>query len=214
MKNWNWRALVIELIGTFFLVFTVALSGNPIAVAAILAAMIYMGGYISGGHYNPAVTLAVLIRGNRIDGKTALQYMFFQLLGAVLAASVFYLMAQSAFVPEAGQGLNLGLVLTSEVLFTFALALTVLHVATSDKLKDNYFYGLAIGLVILAGGFSVSPISGAVFNPALGLGTLLVGMDSVGTSQLAVFLGSYVAAPFVGGILAALVYRFTSPVTK
>lgn len=216
MKNLNWRALLIELIGTFFLVFTVALSGNPLAVGGIIAAMIYMGGYISGGHFNPAVTLAVLLRGNRISVKDALLYMFAQVVGGVLAASVFYLMAGSAFYPEAGTGLSTGLIVTSEILFTLALGLTVLHVATSDKIKDNNYYGLAIGLVIMAGGFAVGPISSAVFNPAVGLGTLLVALGDLGNnaSTIMTFIGSFILAPFAGGALAALLYRLTAPVTK
>lgn len=208
----NWRAYLVELIGTFFLVLTVALAGNPIAVGAIIAAMVYMGGHISGAHLNPAVTLAVWLRGGRIDPKNALIYMFSQVLGGVLAAGVFYLMAGNAFLPEAGTGLPLSLILTVEVLFTFALALTVLQVATNNKLKDNQFYGLAIGLVIVAGGFAAGPISGAAFNPAVGLGTLLVGLNDVmnDSAKLTTFLSAYLAAPLAGGIIAALVYRLVS----
>lgn len=208
----NWRAYLVELIGTFFLVLTIALAGNPIAVGAVIAAMVYTGGHISGAHFNPAVTLAVWLRGDRIDPKNALIYMFSQVLGGVLAAGVFYLMAGNSFLPESGNGLPLSLVLTVEVLFTFALALTTLQVATNDKLKDNQFYGLAIGLVIVAGGFAAGPISGGVFNPAVGLGTLLVGLNDVinDSSKLTTFLSAYLAAPLAGGILAALVYRLVS----
>lgn len=203
---------LIEFLGTFFLVFTVALSGSPIAVGAILIAMIYMGGYISGAHYNPAVTLAVWLRGG-MKAKEAVKYMAAQLVGALAAAGVFYAMAQSPFLPTSGQGLGLGLVVTSEILFTLALALTVLHVATSDKIKDNYYYGAAIGLVVMAGGFAVGPVSGAAFNPALGLGTFLVGITEFTSdaSKLGTFLAAYVLSPLVGGALAAFVYKITSP---
>lgn len=209
----QWRKYLVELIGTFFLTFVVALSGNPIAIGAILAAMVYMGGYISGGHYNPAVTLAAMLTGKRLDWKTGLSYMFFQILGATLAASTFFIMAQTTFMPEAGQGLGAGVVAASEVLFTMILALVVLHVTTSDTIKENHFYGLAIGLTIMAGGFSVSPISGAVFNPAIGLGTLLVDIADIAknSSQLTSFLSYYLLAPLVGGALAALLFRLTAP---
>lgn len=210
----NWRAYLIELVGTFFLVFTIALSGNPIAVGAILATMVYVGGHISGGYFNPAVVLAVLLT-KRLDIRTSFIYMFFQLLGAVLAAAVFYLMAQAAFVPEAGAGLGQPLVITSEILFTFALALTVLAVTARERM-DNAYFGLAIGLVIIAGGFAVGPISSAVFNPAVGLGTMLVGLTdfSNDTNRILNFLGAYLVAPFVGAALAAGFYKLTAPVLK
>ncbi len=86
MKNY-----LTELIGTFFLVFVIGLSGNPLAIGAVLMVMVYMGCHISGAHYNPAVTLAVWVR-NKISMKEALAYMLFQLIGALLAALVFYLM--------------------------------------------------------------------------------------------------------------------------
>lgn len=201
------KKYIIEFIGTFFLVFTFALSGNPIAVAAILTAMVYMGGYISGAHYNPAVTLAVLLRG-KIALKEALGYMLSQVLAGAAAAGIFWLMAKSPFIPQPGEGLSLGLAYATEILFTFALASVVLHVATSDKVKDNYYYGIAIGLTVLAGGFAAGQISGGVFNPAIGLAPILMDYthlkDNLGSLVL------YLVAPLAGGLLAAAIYRLTS----
>ena len=84
------RQYLMEFIGTMFLVLVMGFNGNPLAIGAVLIAMVYMGWHISGAHYNPAITLAVWIR-KRIDFKNALAYIFAQLLGAFAASIVFYL---------------------------------------------------------------------------------------------------------------------------
>jgi aquaporin Z len=202
------KKYLIEFIGTFFLVFTIALGANPIAVGGILTAMVYMGGYISGAHYNPAVSLAVLIRG-KMTVKESLFYMLSQVVAGAVAAVVFYLMAKSYFTPLPGEGLAFPITFASEVIYTFALASVVLHVATSDKLKDNYYYGLAIGLVVMAAGFAIGPVSGAALNPAVALGPILVDFKHIG--QHGADLGLYLGGPLLGGALAAAVYRLTNP---
>lgn len=202
---------LIELIGTFFLVFVIALTGNPIAIGAILTAMVYMGGYISGAHYNPAVTLAVLIRG-KITAKDTIFYMLAQITGAFLAAVLFWSLSGEPFIPTANQEISPLSVGVLELIFTFALASVVLHVATSDKVKDNFYYGIAIGLTVMAGVVSVGSITGAVFNPAVGIGPMLLDIQNFAShgAKLLTYLGSYVLAPFLGAIGAALVYRLTN----
>jgi aquaporin Z len=102
-----------------------------------------------------------------------------------------------------------------ELLYTFALALVVLHVGTSDAIKDNYYYGVAIGLTIMAGVFTVGQITGGSFNPAVGLGSMIVDFKDFGDWNKALtFLGEYVLAPFVGAALAAVVYRLTALTAK
>ncbi len=203
------KRYIIEAIGTFFLVFTVALSGDPLAIGAILVAMVYMGAYISGAHYNPAVTLGVMLQGE-MKPVEAVRYMTAQTVGAVLAAGLFYAMAKQAFIPAANESLNMWLVFVSELVFTFALVSVVLHVAFAEKVKNNFYYGLAIGMTVVAGVSAVGTVSGAVFNPALGLGTLLVDARAfVGHgAKLSIYLSNYLLAPFLGGILAALVFRY------
>src|SRR5690349_16729913 len=92
------KKYLVEFIGTFFLVFVIGLSGNPIAIGAILMVMVYMGGHVSGAHYNPAVTLAIMIRG-KIKGGEAIMYMIVQILGATVAALMFYLLKGHSFAP-------------------------------------------------------------------------------------------------------------------
>src|SRR6476659_4582299 len=85
----KYRNYIIEFIGTFFLVLTIGLSkGNALAIGAILGAMVYMGGYISGGHYNPAVTLGVMLH-KRIARNEAGIYMLAQLAAAIIAAAAY-----------------------------------------------------------------------------------------------------------------------------
>src|SRR5687768_10179402 len=125
MKNY-----LTEFTGTFFLVFVIALTGNPIAIGCILMVMVYMGGHISGAHYNPAVTLALWMR-KKIEMKEALIYMLFQVAGAFCAALVYYLIKGWSFAPAPNTEINILKPLFIEVAFTFALALVVLNVATS-----------------------------------------------------------------------------------
>lgn len=196
---------IIETIGTFFLVLTIGLSGNPLAIGVVLIAMIYMGGYISGAHYNPAVTLAVLLRG-KIQRKEALNYMMFQVIGGIIAAFVIEMIKGTTFVPLHGSSSMLSVFLV-EFLYTFALASVVLHVATSDKVKGNYYYGIAIGLTLMAAVFSGGDISGGVFNPAVAIGPILVDIANI-TSNIQ-NLVMYIVAPFAGGASAAFMYKIT-----
>lgn len=195
----------MEFIGTFFLVLTIAMTGNPIAIGAILIAMVYMGGYISGAHYNPAVTLAVLMRG-KISVNTAITYMVVQIIAGGVAAFVFMVIKDATFVPTPSVGFVAATL--TEILFTFALATVVLNVAMSKQTEGNDYYGLAIGLTVMAAAFAGGPISGGAYNPAVAIGPILVDMEHF--SQNVAYLPIYLIGPFVGAVLAALVYRYTS----
>lgn len=205
------RKYVVEFIGTFFLVLTVcgAVSARsemaPVAIGGVLAAMIFAGGHISGGHFNPAVTLAVFLRG-RLDVRDLPGYLGAQLLAGVVAAGIArYVIVARPEVPPALTGRALGAAIVVEILFTFALAYTVLNVATSRDHPVNSFYGLAIGLVVVAGAAAVGGISGGAFNPAVGLGVCLFGLAP--WSMLSVYL----LATLAGGALAAYAFRFLNP---
>ena len=198
-----------ELIGTFFLVLTVitAVNESPalaaVAIGSVLMAMVYAGGHISGAHYNPAVSLAVVLR-RRLEPADLLPYWAAQLLGALPAALVGMWLVE---IPQAA-GLDSDQVLpvlAVEFLFTFALAWVVLNVATSKDHPGNDFYGLAIGFTVAAGAFAVGPISGAAFNPAVVFGLAVAGMLSWGA------VGLYLIATMLGGAAAALAFRATNP---
>jgi aquaporin Z len=204
------RRYLTEFIGTFFLVFTIGLTVTagapmaPLAIGSSLMIMVYMGGHVSGAHYNPAVSLALLLRGKLGSVGEFAGYVASQLAGAVVAALATYLVVgQTLKVAPADSASTLAALLV-EILFTFALALVVLNVAASAKTQGNSFYGLAIGFTITVGAFAGGPISGGAFNPAVGTGPFLV-VALVGGGSLS-HLWLYLVGPFVGGALAAGVF--------
>jgi len=203
-----------EMIGTFFLVLTVGLTvldGTPfapLAIGSVLMVMVYMGGHISGGHYNPAVTLGVMMRG-AMEKTDAIPYMVAQLVGGVLASVMVMLITGGTFAPAPAADAGMAAVLLSEFLFTFALVLVVLNVATDPDTEGNSYYGLAIGFTVMVGAFAAGGISGGAFNPAVGTGPILV-RSLLGEGTL-VNLWIYLVGPFTGGALAAVVYAAQHP---
>jgi aquaporin Z len=204
------RNSLTEFIGTFFLVLTIGLTvlgGTPLAPLAIgasLMIMVYMGGHISGGHYNPAVTLAVALRG-KLAAKEVLPYMLAQVAGALAAALVTRLVMGRTFAPAPSDQASTLAVLLVELLYTFALCLVVLNAATSSKTQGNSFYGLAIGFTIVVAAFAGGPISGGAFNPAVGIGPTVVDAVLAGGSYQHLWL--YLVGPLLGGAMAAGVFR-------
>lgn len=201
--------LLTEFIGTFFLVLTVVCSVHmeaaipALSIGAALMVMVYMGGHISGAHYNPAVTLAVFMRG-RCPAKDVVPYMIVQLLGAFCAAAIGMHLTGKVFVIKPGEGVSDLHAILAEALFTFALALVVLNVATLKKVANNSYYGLAIGFTVFAGASAVGKISGGALNPAVGVGSLLVAaMKGVSIGHCWI----YIVGPLVGGALAAAVFK-------
>ena len=205
MKNY-----LTEFIGTFFLVLTIGLAVlsesplAPLAIGAALMVMVYMGGPISGAHYNPAVTLAILMRG-KIGMAEAVPYWISQLAGAFAAAAVGYILTGQAIAPSPAGDATGFQALIVEFFFTFALALVVLNVATVRSSAGNSYFGLAIGFTLLVGATAGGPISGGAFNPAVGIGPILMkamaGRGGMGDLWL------YVVGPVGGAALAATVFR-------
>jgi aquaporin Z len=206
----SFRKYLVEFIGTFFLVLTIGLTvvpGSelaPLAIGAALMVMVYMGGHVSGAHYNPAITLAVFLRGKMKSAGEVAGYMVSQLLGAVAAALAVRTLLGQTFAPAPGDGVAATSALLVEFLFTLALALVVLNSAASARTQGNSFYGLAIGFTIMAGVFAGGAISGGAYNPAVGTGPVLVhaalGGGSLGN------LWIYLVGPFLGGAVGAAVF--------
>ncbi|MFT3869215.1 MAG: aquaporin [Nibricoccus sp.] len=198
------KKYIVEFIGTFFLVFTVGMSVRggaplaPVAIGSALMVMIFAGGHISGGHFNPAVTLAVTLRGKAAP-KDLLPYWIAQFVaGAVAALLVTYLFVGKPAAP-ALHGTVPSLIV--EFLFTFALAWVVLNAATAKGTSGNSFYGLAIGFTVLTGAVAVGGVSGGAFNPAVGLGVFVMGLEKIQQ------LGVYCVADLAGGAVAALAFK-------
>lgn len=207
------RKYVVELVGTFFLVFTVGASIlvsatlAPLAIGSALMVMIYAGGHISGGHYNPAVTLAALVRG-RIDLVDAVGYWISQLVAGVLAALVVRGIVPHTRITTMTLSGRVAAVFVAELLFTFALCYVVLNVATSRDHPNNSFYGLAIGFTLMVAAVAVGGISGAAINPAVTLGGDIMGLFAWSTIWI------YLVAQVIGGVLAGLAFRALNPADK
>jgi aquaporin Z len=204
------RKYLTELIGTFFLVFTICtavVSGSalaPLAIGAVLMAMVFAGGHISGAHYNPAVTIAVFVRG-RIAAREVIPYIAAQVIGAVAGAATARIVAGAPAEAFSASGSKLGAAFVAELAVTFALAYVVLNVATSKSHPNNSFYGLAIGFTVLAGAVAVGGVSGGVFNPAAAIGVSAAGLIS--WNMLWVYLVANIAA----GALAGVAFRVLNP---
>ncbi|QMU97745.1 porin [Microbacterium esteraromaticum] len=201
--NGTARKAVAEALATFLFVLSIIAAVNsgsvltPLAIGFALAVLVYATGHISGAHLNPAVSVAVFIRGG-LTVVDLIAYIVAQLVGAVLAALVSF-----AVWPAAAKAveIDLGKAFVVELVFTLILAYVVLNVATSKDTDGNSFYGLAIGGVVFVGAAAVGSISGGGFNPAVALGLSVSGQFDWANLWL------YVVAPIVGGAIAAVLFR-------
>ena len=200
------RKLIVEAIGTFFLVLTIgqvviepgAGAMAPLAIGSVLMVMIYAGGHISGGHFNPAVTLGVFLRGRATAAELG-GYWAAQIAGGIIAALVTGYLKPDAVVVAADPAI--GPAFVAEFLFTFALVYVVLNVATARGTEGNSYFGLAIGFTVLVGAYSVGSISGGAFNPAVAVGITILGLSAPG------FIWVFVVANLLGGAAAGLLFN-------
>jgi len=207
------RKYIAEFIGTFFLVLTIGCTVipgapgviPPLAIGAVLMAMVYAAGHVSGGHLNPAVTLAVWLRG-RCDTKDVLPYWVAQVLAGISAALVAVFLLGKSGTPMEIKSIPAAFV--AEFLFTFALAYVVVNSATAKGTAGNSFYGLAIGMTVMAGAFAVGQIGGGAFNPAVAVGAAV--MKLVKFSDIWIHL----VADLAGGLVAGLAFKFLNPDDK
>ncbi|MSO46338.1 MAG: porin [Acidobacteria bacterium] len=203
------KKYLVEFVGTFFLVLTIgstvmapgeAGALAPLAIGAVLMTMVFAGGHVSGAHYNPAVTVAVFLRGKCAASEVP-GYIVAQCVGATLAAAtVAFLKGYPAVSP---MQIDVGRALVAEFLYTFALCTVVLNVATSRGTTGNSFYGLAIGFTVMAGAYSVGAVSGGAFNPAVALGATMMGLFS------ATNIWVYLVANFAAAAVAAAFFKLT-----
>ena len=207
--------LVAEFVGTFFLVLTIGLTSlvgtdfAPIAIGTVLTAMVYMAGHVSGAQFNPAVTLAVWLRGGMPARETG-PYVVAQVLAAALAALAAFGVTGDVLVVAPAAETSLASFALLEFLFTFALALVILNVATARGMEGSPAYGVAIGFVVLAGAYAAGPISGGAFNPAVAVGPILVDL-AVGEGLSVSGLWVYVLATCAGAALAVPVFWMMNP---
>lgn len=205
----NMQKYLVEFIGTFFLVLTIGCSAlistkgviPAIAIGAVLMVMVYTGGHISGGHYNPVVSLAAYIR-KALYPKHLIPYWISQVLGACVASLIVIFLHKGAAVAPAN--FSIGNLMVAEFLFTFALAYTVLQTATTEDTKGNSFFGLAIGSIVMVGAFSVGgTLCAGAFNPAVAVS---LGVMKLATLGVVLYT---IVANLLAGIAAAIVFHMT-----
>jgi len=196
---------IVEFIGTFFLVLTIVCTVNggvalaPLAIGSMLMVMVYAGGHISGSHYNPAVTLAVFMRG-KCAASDVPGYLIAQLAGGAIAALIGTKVL--GFTPaEAATDMDMTKGIVAEMLGTFALCWVVLQTATVKGTSGNSFYGISIGFTVLACAWALGSFSGGAFNPAVALGALTGGMATAAS------FGGIVVANLIAGALAAVMFK-------
>jgi aquaporin Z len=207
------KKYIAEFIGAFFLVLTIGCTVipgaagviPPLAIGAALMVMVYAAGHVSGGHLNPAVTLAVFLRG-RCEAKDVVPYWIAQILAGVAAALVAVFLCGKSGTPM--DIVNVPAAFVAEFLLTFALAFVVLNSATAKANAGNSFYGLAIGMTVMVGAFSVGSISGGAFNPAVAIGAAV--MKLVKFSDVWIHL----VADLAGGLVAGLTFKVLNPEDK
>lgn len=195
----------MEFVGTFlFVLCIIGIVFNVSALVAVhiglaLTALIYMGGSISGAHYNPAVTLSILLN-KKISSPDALGYIIAQLLWAICA---YWVMTKwlNITLPEALLSSDMKSIFIAELIFTFALASAVLYTAVNPKVAGNSYFGLAIGATVAIGIVVVGKISGWFFNPAVLLG---IGMFWISLKTAMIILAGQV----IGASWAAFLYKY------
>jgi aquaporin Z len=207
------KALLMEFVGTSFLILTFGLTVvppgvgpfAPIAIGMVLAAMISVARPVSGGHFNPSITLAVWLR-QQMPGRVALFYVVVQLVaGAVAGILVNYFRTDGvapSTTPAVHDLVKLGLV---EFIFTFALVYVFMTSARWSGDAGNCASGFAVGVTMLAGIYAGLPLSGGAYNPAISVGTSVVGLGNWSLIWL------YFIAQLAGGAVAALMNRFANP---
>lgn len=209
MKNY-----LTEAIGTFFLVLTIGLSVNtegltaPLAIGSALMVMVYAGGHVSGGHYNPSVTVAAWLRG-ALPAKEVLPYWVAQFAGACLAAFLVYKFNGHPLHVAPSEHASWLKALTGEAIYSFALSYVVLNVATAKATNGNSYFGLAIGFTVMVGAFAMGGISGGAFNPAVGLGPAIIELVTGRSPSSLAWI--YAAGPLVGASAAAYAFKAQHP---
>lgn len=195
---------VLEFLGTFFVVLAVSLTQNPLAIGLVYLALLYVGSRVSGAHYNPAITLAMWLRGefatHRIWG-----YFAAQLLGAFVALLFEYKLSGSIFTPDISPEDQLFFICALELLFTFVLCYVFLATRTVKALRESQLYGIILGLTLV--GLSSM---GGLFNAAIGVASLVLHAIYGGEVQIHTFnnILVYVVSPLLGAVIAGLTYAY------
>eukprot|EP01128_Nolandella_sp_AFSM9_P005237 TRINITY_DN2504_c0_g1_i1.p1 TRINITY_DN2504_c0_g1~~TRINITY_DN2504_c0_g1_i1.p1 ORF type:complete len:266 (-),score=22.11 TRINITY_DN2504_c0_g1_i1:56-853(-) len=205
-------AYAIEFLGTLVLVLAITTSGDavlaPLGIGFTLMILVFWGGHISGGMYNVAVSVGVLLagRGKLAPGRAGV-YILVQLLGGLCGAFLGLYLTGNVSYP--GSLPSFGKILVAEGIWTFTLLSVILNVATVEANDGNSYYGLAIGGTVVAGAVIMGPISGGIFNPAVAVGLFFADLASGGHPKWQLLLID-IGAELAGAAAAALFFRMTN----
>ena len=205
------RKYVVEFIGTFFLVMSICMAESgglgqfgPLAIGMTLIMLVYSSGHISGSHLNPAVSLAVYLRG-RLNGGDVMPYMVGQFLGATLAAMLSgFLLTSLQLAEPVTKELDIVPSLIAEFLGTLLYVYVYLNMFTTRRTSGNTYFGIAIGLAYVASLYTFQSVSQGAFNPAVALGITMANLTS--WSSMWIFL----VANFAGGVVAAFLSQYVN----
>ncbi len=190
---------LMECVGTFFLTLAIVLTGNPISIGLMLAVMIYIGGHISGAHYNPAVSIMMMMK-NRLSVNDFIFYSISQTIGALAAGGIYIMIVKSVFVPDVIPGIPFVLTAGLELMLTMVLCWTILTVVNNVKYANSGTDGMIIGFSLMSLAFV-----GGLFNPAIALSSaicsVVMGNGFVTPQNLIIFL----AMPLIAGVITPFV---------
>ena len=201
-----------EATGTYFLVLTVGCNvmvmstGGALSIGSMLMCMIYALGSVSGGHFNPAVSLAIYLSGRtKFTSRELFFYTVSQLIGAVIAGLCYEVIFQDAFVLKPVGKYNVFMVMAVEVIYSLALCYVVLNVATTASQAGNHYFGLAIGFTVVSAAIAIGGISNCCLNPAVAVGSLLAALLAKGSRALGTY-SVYFFMPYLGSMFGALAF--------
>ena len=210
------KKALCELLGSYFFILTISMSTStdmsnfaPLAIGFMLMAMVFTFGYISGGHFNPAVTLGVLLI-HQLKKRRAFFYVMCQLIGGLAAGMTGWVLLDEPGnltppKPTSDKGMPVFRAFLAEAIYTCCLVSVVLHVACSRQ-RDNHHYGLAIGMTVLASAYSVGKVSGGSFNPSVATALHIQKCVSDHCGDIK-FLPLYWLGPIVGAVIAAFLFQ-------
>jgi len=192
----------MEAIGTFFVTLAIILTGNPLAIGAMVAACVYMGWSVSGGHYNPMLSFTAYLQ-SKLDRNLLSGYIIAQILGAFIALLGVYLVLRVPYLPPVEPELRSFIVaLLIEGLLSFLFCYVFLIVINTAELRSSGLYGILIGGALMAVAF----IRG-LFNPAVALASLFLNAFMLPWPAV-VAASVYVLGPVLGAYAASHAYNY------
>lgn len=196
------KRYAMEFVGTFFLTVAISLVANPIAIGLMLMAMIYVGGHISGAHFNPAISFVCMIQ-NRLDFSAMAKYMVAQIAGAFLALCFFGVVTNNSFTLDIIPSSPIVGPMAIEGLLILVFAWVYLTMNLMNRYKDTTIPGVILGLTLLA-----IATTGGLFNPAVAGASIICDVIKGGSTTTAGSIIVYIVGPFLGALAASFMFDY------